>query len=128
MTDQKKILLVEDEGGLRELYEEKLTQDGYLVFAVGNGEEAIELSKKNDFTIIVLDIMLPGMSGLDVLARLRADKRFATTPVLILSALEAVEDRARGLALGASAYCSKNELSPEQLAAKVGELATESGK
>lgn len=124
MTDQKKILLVEDEGGLRELYEEELTKLGYLVFAVGNGEEAIDLSKQNDFALLVLDIMLPGMSGLDVLARLRTDKKFEKTPVLVLSALEAVEDRARGLALGASAYCSKNELSPEQLGAKVGELLT----
>lgn len=125
MANQKKILLVEDEGGLRELYEEQLTKDGYLVFAVGNGEEAIELAAKNEFDVLVLDIMLPGMSGLDVLARLRTDKKFTDTPVLILSALEAVEDRARGLALGATAYCSKNELSPEQLAAKVGELATQ---
>jgi len=125
MTDQKKILLVEDEGGLRELYEEQLNKMGYLVFAVGNGEEAIELAKQNDFALLVLDIMLPGMSGLDVLARLRTEKRFEKTPVLVLSALEAVEDRARGLALGASSYCSKNELSPEQLGAKVGELLTE---
>lgn len=122
MSDPKKILLVEDEGGLRELYEEQLTKMGYLVFAVGNGEEAIDLAKHNDFVLLVLDIMLPGMSGLDVLARLRTDKRFEKTPVLVLSALEAVEDRARGLALGASAYCSKNELSPEQLGAKVSEL------
>lgn len=122
MAEQKSVLIVEDEAGLRDLYQEKLTAAGFLVFAVGNGEEAISQAGQHDLDMIVLDVMLPGTSGLDVLAKLRADKKHEQTPVLILSALEAVEDRARGLALGANVYASKNELSPDMLAAKVAEL------
>lgn len=123
MTNEpKSVLLVEDEAGLRELYEEQLRQAGWLVFAVGNGEEGLALAQNRVPTAAVLDVMLPGMSGLDMLAEMRQNPKLAETPVIILSALEDIDDRARGLALGAKKYFGKNEASPQQLIEALDEL------
>lgn len=127
MTDEpKSVLLVEDEAGLRELYEEELRKAGWLVFAVGNGEEGLALAQNRTPTVAILDVMLPGMSGLDMLAAMRQNPKLAATPVIILSALEDIDDRARGLALGAKKYFGKNEASPQLLIESLNELTSAS--
>lgn len=113
------ILLVEDEAGLRELYEEELKKAGYLVFAVGNGEEALSIADSHEPAAILLDIMLPGMSGLDVLSKLKNQAKTKNIPVIILSALEDTDDRARGMSLGAANYLGKNEVDPSNLVEKL---------
>lgn len=125
MTDTpKSVLLVEDEAGLRELYEEELRKAGWLVFAVGNGEEGLALAQNRIPTVAILDVMLPGMSGLDMLAAMRQNPKLATTPVIILSALEDIDDRARGLALGAKKYFGKNEASPQTIIEALNDLTS----
>lgn len=113
------VLIVEDEAGLRELYEDELKKAGFLVFAVGNGEEGLSVAQERQPTAIILDIMLPGISGLDVLAKLRATEATKTTPVFLLTALEETDDRARGISLGASEYLAKTEVSPTVVIDKI---------
>lgn len=123
-TPAKTVLLVEDEAGLRELYEEELRQAGWVVFAVGNGEEGLALAENRLPDSVILDVMLPGMSGLDVLAAMRQRETLANIPVIILSALEDIDDRARGLALGAVKYFGKNEASPALIIDTLNELVS----
>lgn len=118
----KSVLIVEDEAGLRELYEEELRAAGWLVFAVGNGEEGLALAQNRLPQVVILDVMLPGMSGLDMLAAMRQTAALKETPVVVLSALEDIDDRARGLALGAKKYFGKNEASPETIIKALDEL------
>ena len=119
MENKPVVLLVEDEAGLRDLYEDELNKAGYLVFAVANGEEALSIVKDRKPMAVILDIMLPGLSGLDVLAKIRADETMKDTPVYLLTALEDTDDRARGMSLGATEYLSKNDVSPKEVIAKL---------
>lgn len=115
----KSILLVEDEAGLRELFEEELKKAGYLVFAVGNGEEGLSVAESRQPNVVLLDVMLPGMSGLDVLAKIKQNPKTKDIPVVMLSALEDTDDRARGISLGAKDYWGKNEVNADSLIEKL---------
>jgi len=122
METKPSVLLVEDEAGLRELYEDELNKAGFLVFSVANGEEGLAIAKERKPMTIILDIMLPGMSGLDVLAQIRADESTKDIPVFLLTALEDTDDRARGISVGATQYLAKNEVSPKDVIFKIKEL------
>lgn len=117
----KSVLIVEDEAGLRELYEEELKKAGFLVYAVGKGEEGLAVATDRQPSAILLDIMLPGMSGLDVLAKLKQAEETKNIPVYLLTALEETDDRARGISLGAKEYLAKTEVSPQQVIEKINE-------
>ena len=99
------VLLVEDSRRLRASIEEALTNSGYRVQAEENGEEALWLAQNNSYDVIVLDIMLPGLDGFQVIERLR--KHGSDTPVLCLTARDALEDRVKGLNTGADDYMVK---------------------
>ena len=100
-----KILYAEDEAALAEAVEDVLSYHNYLVDTVGDGLEALEYARVEQYDVILLDIMLPGCSGLDVLRTLRAEG--CTTPILLLTAKTDVEDRILGLDLGADDYLPK---------------------
>lgn len=100
-----KILLVEDYGPLRQSLKQGLTEQGFVVDASGDGEEGLWFATSGTYDVIVLDLMLPGMDGLEVLARLRKAQHPAH--VLILTAMDAVDDRVRGLDMGADDYLVK---------------------
>jgi DNA-binding response OmpR family regulator len=100
-----KVLVVEDSERLSRSLGQGLRKLGYAVDLVGDGEGGLALAETYDYDVIVLDLMLPGLPGLEVLQRLRARGR--GTHVLILSARERVEDRVRGLRLGADDYLVK---------------------
>jgi two-component system copper resistance phosphate regulon response regulator CusR len=100
-----KILVVDDSERLRRSLGQGLTKLGHAVDLAGDGEEGLDFAKTYDYDIIVLDLMLPGRSGLEVLGRLRAEGR--PTNVLILSARDQVEDRVKGLQMGADDYLVK---------------------
>ena len=104
MSDAKKILVVEDEAHLAKGLQFNLEREGYVVSLVDNGESAIELLSEEAFDLMILDIMLPGMMGLDVLREVR---RQGTTPVLMLSARGDRADITKGLTLGADDYVTK---------------------
>src|SRR5262245_40872706 len=97
-----RVLLVEDSIHLRRPVTKALKASGYAVDAAGDGNEGLRLAQEYDYDVIILDIMLPGMDGREVLKRLRAKGK--ETPVLFLTAKDAIEDRVAGLRLGADDY------------------------
>ena len=100
-----RILLVEDDKVLADALSRTLVQSAHAVDIVGSGDDADHAVALGIYDLMILDIGLPGMSGLDVLRRLRARK--STLPVLMLTALDTLEDRVRGLDLGADDYLAK---------------------
>jgi DNA-binding response OmpR family regulator len=100
-----RVLFVEDYGPLRKSVRQGLEEAGFAVDATGDGEEGFWYARSNDYDVIVLDIMLPGMDGLTILTRLRQMGR--PTPVLLLTARDTVEDRVSGLDRGADDYLVK---------------------
>jgi DNA-binding response OmpR family regulator len=99
------ILLVEDETRVADFIRRGLSAEGWTVTHVATGEIALDLVADTTFDAIILDLMLPGISGRDVCRKLRS--RGNTTPILMLSALEATEERVAGLRLGADDYLPK---------------------
>ena len=100
-----RLLLVEDEPGLRLTLSDRLASEGYSVETASDGEEALTRATGASYDLIVLDVMLPRQSGLDVCRTLR--QRGITTPVLMLTAKGQVADKVVGLKLGADDYLSK---------------------
>lgn len=111
-----RILFVEDSAPLRKPVVKALKASGYAVDATGDGMEGWQMAQDHDYDVIVLDIMLPGMDGREILTRLRAAGK--QTPVLFLTAKDAIEDRVAGLRLGADDYLVKS-FAIEELLARV---------
>jgi two-component system OmpR family response regulator len=111
-----RLLVVEDETRLALLLKRGLQEQGYAVDVTGDGAEALWLATENDYDTVVLDIMLPGLDGLEVTKRLRVDGRWA--PVLLLTARDGIDDRVAGLDAGADDYLVK-PFSFAELAARV---------
>ena len=109
-----RILVIEDEPKLGKALQEGLEAEEYAVSLALTGEEGFYLAQAENFDVCVLDVMLPGRSGLEILATMRA--RGSKTPVLLLTARDAVEDRVRGLDAGADDYLVKPFAFPELLA------------
>lgn len=99
-----RILIVEDEPKMVSYLRKGLTEASYTVDTADNGKDGLFLALHENFDLIVLDVMLPELDGLEVLRRLRAEKH---TPVLLLTARDTVEDKVEGLELGADDYLSK---------------------
>lgn len=99
------ILLIEDEVRVADFIRRGLTAEGWGVTHTENGETALEILADSGFDAIILDLMLPGISGQDVCRKLRA--RGNTTPVLMLSALDSTDERVAGLKMGADDYMPK---------------------
>ena len=110
---RKKILLAEDELNLAHGLKFNLEREGYEVEIVDNGNSAIEKLNKNDFDMIILDLMLPKMGGIEIAKKIRKNNfRF---PILMLTAKSNAEDRALGLETGADDYLTKPFHLPELL-------------
>jgi DNA-binding response OmpR family regulator len=111
-----KILLVEDNEPIARMIERGLNSDGYDIVVTNNGKSALDIASRSNFSLIVLDIMLPELSGIEVCERLR--DRGNRVPILMLTARDTVEDRVRGLDVGADDYLNKPFAFPE-LSARV---------
>ena len=109
------LLVVEDEEKLARFVELELTHEGYDVTKCGNGREALEIALAQDFDLILLDIILPGLNGLEVLRRLQREK---STPVILLTARDTVIDKVAGLDAGAVDYITK-PFAIEELLARI---------
>lgn len=109
------ILVVEDEEKLARFVELELTHEGYMVSKSANGRDALGMAVSGEFDLILLDIMLPGLNGLEVLRRLQQDK---PTPVILLTARDAVMDKVAGLDAGAVDYITK-PFAIEELLARI---------
>jgi DNA-binding response OmpR family regulator len=111
-----RILVVEDEAEIRELVRFTLEVDGYTVLKASNAMEAFELLEREHPDLVLLDLMMPAISGLEVLQTIR--RRDTALPVIIVSALGSEDNRVRGLQLGADDYLCK-PFSPRELVARV---------
>jgi len=109
-----KVLVVEDEPDIAALVAYQLTREGFRVETAGNGIEALDAIRRELPDLVILDRMLPGLSGDQVLKRLRAEPATANLPVLVLTAKRDQEDRIAGLELGADDYLTK-PFSPSEL-------------
>lgn len=112
------ILIVDDEEDIVELIRYNLTKEGYVVTAVDSGEKALKPAREEQPDLIILDLMLPGMSGLDVCRALRTDSITENIPIIMLSARGEEADIVIGLELGADDYITK-PFSPRILLARI---------
>lgn len=109
-----KILIVEDDPTTIQLIEFLLKKNDFGVFIAHNGVEALELSKKEKADLILMDVMMPKMDGIEAIERLKKDETTRDIPIVILSALGQEMDVMRGLQAGASGYIVK-PFSPKEL-------------
>lgn len=117
-TKKADILIVEDEVAIARLMEIHLQRAGYSVVSCGDGHKAIELLESNEYKLMLLDRMIPGVRGLDLLRWLRKQKKLQTLPVVMVTALAQTEERIRGLNEGADDYLPK-PFEPGELIARV---------
>jgi len=115
----KKILIVEDDKFLRELIVKKLSNEGYEVAEAADGEQGLQQIKEAAPELVLLDLILPGIDGFEVLAQKREDPFIARIPVVILSNLGQKEDVDKGLNLGAIDYLIKAHFTPGEIVEKV---------
>jgi DNA-binding response OmpR family regulator len=110
MSDQKKILLVEDDDGLANVYQMRLETEGFTVRRVPNGEDALAAAIEYKPDLIVLDVMMPKVSGFDVLDILRNTPETANVKVVMLTALSQESDKEKAEKLGADDYMVKSQV------------------
>lgn len=103
-----RILVVDDDPTVRQVLSLQLESDGHQVSAAVDGDSGLEAVQEQHPDLVVLDVMMPGLSGWDVLQRLRSEPGSARLPVLLLTARDVPDDRRRGYELGASAVLSKS--------------------
>lgn len=115
----KKILIIEDDKFLRELITKKLVKEGYETAEAVDGEEGIKKVKEEKPDLILLDLILPGIDGFEVLSRIKDDPALAQIPVIILSNLGQREDIDKGLNLGAVDYLIKAHFTPGEIIEKI---------
>jgi two-component system response regulator RegX3 len=104
LTDPLRVLVVEDEAALAESISYNLVREGFAVTIAGDGQQALDVFRAERPAIVVLDLMLPSLSGLDVCRSIRAESR---VPIVILTAKDAEADKVAGLELGADDYVTK---------------------
>ncbi|PWJ56088.1 Response regulator receiver domain-containing protein [Quadrisphaera granulorum] len=112
------VLVADDDLDIRELVAFKLAQAGYEVRSAPDGAAALDLARAGGVDIVVLDLMMPGLSGLDVCAELRRQEATADLPVIMLTARAQDQDVASGFAAGADDYVVK-PFSPRELVSRV---------
>jgi two-component system, OmpR family, phosphate regulon response regulator PhoB len=117
----QRVLVVDDEPDIVALVAYHLAKSGYRVSTAANGQDALAIARQERPSLIVLDLMLPGLSGYDVLEQLRADEATRDVGVLMLTARREEPDRIRGLSLGADDYLTK-PFSPPELVLRVGAI------
>lgn len=110
-----KLLLVEDDNNLREIYQARLSAEGYDIVAAQNGEEALSVAKQHRPDLIISDVMMPRISGFEMLDILRATPELSSTKVIMLTALGQAEDQARAGKLGADKYLVKSQVTLEDI-------------
>jgi DNA-binding response OmpR family regulator len=110
-----KILLVEDDKNLREIYGVRLLAEGYDIISAGDGEEALAMAIKERPDLIISDVMMPKISGFDMLDILRSTTETKNIRVIIMTALSSEDQRARGEALGADRYLVKSQVGIEDV-------------
>ncbi|HEX9916273.1 MAG TPA: response regulator transcription factor [candidate division Zixibacteria bacterium] len=114
----KQILVIEDDKDIVQLLKHYLEKEGFVVKEAADGFSGLEKTKSNKFDLIILDIMLPEMDGLEVCKELRSDPKTASIPIIMLTAKTEETDKIVGLELGADDYVTK-PFSPKELIARI---------
>ena len=120
------VLVADDDNDIRELVAFKLAQAGYEVVTAADGVSALDVARTTALDLAVLDLMMPGLSGLDVCAELRRSPQTATLPVIMLTAKAQEHDVATGFATGADDYVVK-PFSPRELVSRVQAVLARAG-
>lgn len=124
-TDKGKVLIIEDTAGYRRVYHDTLSSDGYKVISADNGKLGLQLAQTEKPDLILLDLVLPGMHGFDVLSEIRKDENIKQVPVVILSVLSEGEKVRTAMKLGANDYAVKGKIRPVEVLEKVKLLIAE---
>src|SRR3989344_523003 len=123
MTDQnttaQKILIVEDDKFLRDLIQQKLNKEGFLTVTAVDGEEGVRVAQAESPHLVLLDLILPGIDGFEVLKKLKEDKKTSYIPVIVLSNLGQKEDMERTLKGGAEDFMVKAHFTPSEIVTKI---------
>lgn len=119
----KAILVVDDDLFVRDLYKEALEQEGYKVTTAENGAEGLEKLREHWYDLVFLDIVMPEMTGLEVIKKLKsADPEIITGPIVILSNSTYDDDVEKALKMGAQAYVLKHDITPDKIVTTANEL------
>jgi DNA-binding response OmpR family regulator len=122
MAVKKTILLVEDDVFVSDIYHTKLSQEGYDLMIAENGLEALKKIEDKEPDLILLDIVMPYMDGIEVLKKLKANDAWKNIPVIILTNLSQKEEVEEGLKMGANDYLIKSHFTPSEVVSKVKEI------
>lgn len=117
-----KIMVVEDDASLREIYSIRITAEGYEVVSAGDGEEALAVAVREKPDLILSDVMMPKISGFDMLDILRATPETAKIHVIMMTALSGDDQRQRGERLGADRYLVKSQVGIEDVVSAIHEV------
>ena len=117
----RRLLLIEDDISIATMYRLQLEADGYSVEHAADGASGLHLAQQSPPGLVLLDVRLPRLGGLDVLRAMAADPRLAMLPVIVLSNYSDQEMVKEGIRLGARAYLVKSQTTPDQLSRKVSE-------
>ena len=117
-----KVMVVEDDASLREIYSIRITAEGYDVVSAGDGEEALAVAVREKPDLILSDVMMPKISGFDMLDILRSTPETANIKVIMMTALSAEDQRQRGERLGADRYLVKSQVGIEDVINSIHEV------
>ena len=117
-----KVMVVEDDASLREIYSIRITAEGYEVVSAGDGEEALATAVREKPDLILSDVMMPKISGFDMLDILRSTPETANIKVVMMTALSAEDQRQRGERLGADRYLVKSQVGIEDVVNTIHEV------
>lgn len=117
-----KVMVVEDDASLREIYSIRIAAEGYEVVSAGDGEEALAVAVREKPDLILSDVMMPKISGFDMLDILRSTPETATIKVVMMTALSAEDQRQRGERLGADRYLVKSQVGIEDVVNTIHEV------
>lgn len=120
--NKAKILLVEDDSFLAGMYQAKLSLEGFVVEMAADGEQGLKIAKEENPDLILLDIILPKLSGFEVLKKIKKDEKTRNIPVILLTNLGQRDDVLKGLALGAKDYLIKAHFMPSEVVEKIKKL------
>lgn len=118
----KKIVIIEDDLAISQMYRMKFETDGFEVYLADNGKSGVDLVKTVQPDIVLLDLLMPELSGHQTLAEIRADQNIANTPVIILTNTESEQAEIEAQQLGIAAYIIKANETPTQVVAKTKEV------
>ncbi|MEI7758639.1 MAG: response regulator [bacterium] len=122
-----KVLLVEDDNNLREIYQARLSAEGYQLITARDGEEGLAQAVKEKPDLIICDVMMPRVSGFEMLDILRSTQGIQNTRVIVMTALSQAEDKARAEKLGADMYLVKSQVTLEDMARSVRNILNQDG-